>query len=52
MKINKDSLKVRVNNISSELHILQNVIYNRFFYDGFLSRLAFSKYKNNFVLKG
>lgn len=52
MKINKDSLKVRVNNISSELHISQNVIYNRFFYDAFLSRLAFSKYKNNFVLKG
>jgi predicted nucleotidyltransferase component of viral defense system len=52
MKINKDSLKARANNISSELKIPQNVVYNRFFYDAFLSRLAISKYKNNFVLKG
>lgn len=52
MKINKDSLKARANNITSELKISQNVVYNRFFYDAFLSRLAISKYKNNFVLKG
>lgn len=52
MKINKDSLSARANNISSNLKISQNVVYNRFFYDAFLSRLAISKYKNNFVLKG
>ena len=52
MKINKDSLKARANNISARLGIPQNVVYNRFFYDAFLSRLAKSKYKNHFVLKG
>ena len=52
MKINKDSLKARANNISARRGIPQNVVYNRFFYDAFLSRLAKSKYKNHFVLKG
>ena len=52
MKINKDFLKARANNISARLGIPQNVVYNRFFYDAFLSRLAKSKYKNHFVLKG
>ena len=42
MKINKDSLKARANNLSKELNISQNVIYNRFFFDAFLSRLALS----------
>ena len=31
MKINKDSLKAKANNISKELNISQNVVYNRFF---------------------
>ena len=52
MMINKDSLKARANNISKELNITQNVVYNRFFYDAFLSRLAVSPYKDRFVLKG
>lgn len=52
MKINKDSLKARVNNISKELNISQNTIYDRFFFDAFLSRLAISSYKDKFVLKG
>ena len=52
MKINKDSLKARANNLSKELNISQNVIYNRFFFDAFLSRLALSKYKDKLVLKG
>ena len=50
--INKDSLKARANNISKELNIAQNVVYNRFFYDAFLSRLAVSAYKNKLILKG
>ena len=50
--INKDSLKARANNISKELNIPQNVIYNRFFFDAFLSRLAISPYKDKLVLKG
>lgn len=52
MKINKDSLKAKANNISKEFNISQNVVYNRFFYDAFLSRLSKSKYNNQFVLKG
>lgn len=31
MKINKDSLKAKANNISKEFNISQNVVYNRFF---------------------
>lgn len=52
MKINKDSLKARANNIAKALNISQNVIYDRFFFDAFLSRLAVSSYKNTLVLKG
>lgn len=52
MKINKDSLKARANNIAKELGISQNVVYDRFFYDAFLARLSKSPYKNQFVLKG
>lgn len=52
MKINKDSLKAKANNLSKELNISQNVVYNRFFYDAFLSRLSKSKYNNQFILKG
>ena len=52
MKINKDSLKARANNLSNKLGISQNVIYDRFFFDAFLARLSISPYKNNFVLKG
>lgn len=52
MKINKDSLKARANNISKESNISSNVVYNRFFYDAFLSRLAKSQYKDHYVLKG
>ena len=40
--VNEDSLKARANNLSKELNISQNVIYNRFFFDAFLSRLALS----------
>ena len=52
MKINKDSLKARANNIAREMNISQNIIYNRFFFDAFLARLAVSKYQDKFILKG
>ena len=52
MMINKDSLKARANNISREMNIHQNVVYNRFFFDAFLARLAASSYKDKFILKG
>ena len=37
MKINKDSLKARANNLSKGFGIEQNILYNRFFFDAFLS---------------
>ena len=52
MRINKDSLKARANKISRECGVSHNVIYQRFFFDAFLSRLAVSKHKDKFVLKG
>lgn len=52
MKINKDSLKARANNISKELNIAHNVVYNRFFFDAFLSRLTASSYRDKLILKG
>lgn len=52
MTINKDSLKERTNNLSKKLNISQNVIYNRFFFDAFISRLAVSPYQNKLILKG
>lgn len=52
MRINKDSLKARANNMSKVSNISSNVVYNRFFYDAFLSRLSKSQYKDNYVLKG
>ena len=52
MQINKDSLKARVNNISNQLGISQNIVYDRFFFDTFLARLSISPYKDKFILKG
>ena len=52
MMINKDSLKARANNISKKMNISQNIVYNRFFFDAFLARLAASSYKDKFILKG
>ena len=51
-RINKDSLTARVNNIARNLNLSQNIIYDRFFFDAFLTRLSRSSFKNNFILKG
>ena len=52
MRINKDSLKARANNIAKKYGVSQNIIYDRFFFDAFLARLAASPYKDSLVLKG
>lgn len=52
MKINKDSLAARINRISKEKGINANVLYSRYFFDCFLTRLAKSKYADKFILKG
>lgn len=52
MRINKDSLRAKVNKISNQLGISQNIVYDRFFFDAFLARLSASSYKDKFILKG
>ncbi|MCI1734895.1 MAG: nucleotidyl transferase AbiEii/AbiGii toxin family protein [Bacilli bacterium] len=52
MKINKDSLSARINNLSQEKGISPQSLYSRFFFDAFLCRISKSKYRNDFVLKG
>ena len=52
MRINKDALKAKANKISKECGLSQTIVYNRFFFDAFLSRLSKSDYKSYFVLKG
>lgn len=52
MSINKNSLQSKINNLSNETGVHQNILLKSFFFDAFLKRLAASKYSNNFVFKG
>ena len=52
MKINKNSLQARINNLSKEMGVHANVLLVSFFFDAFISRLAKSTYANKFVFKG
>lgn len=52
MPINKNSLQSKINNLSNETGVHQNILLKSFFFDAFLKRLAASKYSNNFVFKG
>jgi len=52
MRIDKQSLQARAVSIAKEKGVLPNVIYARFFFDAFLSRLAASPFRDRFVLKG
>lgn len=52
MKINKNSLQARINNLSSKTGVHPNILLKTFFFDAFLKRLSVSKYCNNFVFKG
>ena len=52
MKINKNSLQARINNLSKELNVHANVLLVSFFFDAFISRLAKSKYADKFIFKG
>jgi len=51
MEINKNSLQARINNIVTVKSVPSNVILQDFFFDGFLRRLAKSKYVDSFILK-
>ena len=52
MKINKNSLQARINNLSKELNVHANVLLVSFFFDAFISRLAKSIHTDKFVFKG
>ncbi len=52
MKINKNALSARANNIAKKYDISANVVYSRYFFDCFLTRLSLSSYSEQFVLKG
>ena len=45
-------LKAHISNLSKKYNLNPQVLLTRFFMDCFLERIALSKYKNNFVLKG
>ena len=45
-------LKARVRNLSREKHVEAEVILRNFMLERLLERIAASKYKNNFILKG
>ena len=52
MAINKNSLQAKINNLSSQTGVYQNILLKSFFFDALLKRLAASPYSENFVFKG
>ena len=52
MKINKNSLQARVQNLSTQKGVPSNVILHNYFFDAFIKRLACSKYSQDFIFKG
>ena len=52
MPINKNSLQSRINNLSAQTGVHQNILLKSFFFDAFLKRLSVSSCKERFVFKG
>lgn len=52
MKINKNSLQARLNNLARQNNVHTNVLLVSFFFDAFMCRLARSVYCEKFVFKG
>ncbi len=50
--MNSMELKDRIRNISKERNVDFNTLLRLYMYDRFIERLAASKYKNNFIIKG
>ena len=50
--MNSMQLKDKLKNVSKERNVDFNTILRLYMYDRFIERLAVSKYKDNFVLKG
>lgn len=52
MKINKNSLQAKLNNLAKEKGVHVNVLLVSFFFDAFIERLSQSRYSKNFIFKG
>ena len=50
--MNSMQLKDKLRNIFKEKNIDFNTLLRLYMYDRFIERLSFSKYKDNFILKG
>ena len=50
--MNSMELKDKLRNVSKERNVDFNTLLRLYMYDRFIERLALSKYKNNFILKG
>ena len=50
--MNSMQLKAKLRNVSKERHVDFNTLLRLYMYDRFIERLAISKYKDNFILKG
>ena len=52
MPYNKNALQAKINNLSIQTGVHQNILLKTFFFDAFLKRLAASSYSEKFVFKG
>lgn len=50
--INPASLKGKINNIAKNKNLSPQEVLQMFFFERFLERLSYSKYKSNFIIKG
>jgi hypothetical protein len=50
--MNNMQIKDKIRNIANKKNVEFNTIFRLYMYDRFIERLAISKYKNNFILKG
>jgi len=52
MKISKNSLQARINNVSIEKGVHANILLKSFFFDAFMKRLVKSEFAEDFIFKG
>lgn len=50
--MNSMQIKDKVRNITSKRDVDFNTVFRLYMYDRFIERLAVSRYKDNFILKG
>ena len=50
--MNDRQLKDKIRNIAKKKNVDFNTVFRLYMYDRFIERLAISKYKDNFIIKG